>query len=93
MDWRGRLRELKRAGGAMAMTAAMSGCFPGGCCNANPDPCCSAPQSQSCAEWKSCQDAGAQEFEACYYHFDLSMPDLKAPADLVTVRDVGSDHD
>jgi hypothetical protein len=75
------------------MTAAMSGCFPGGCCNANPDPCCSAPKSQQCAEWQGCEDSGTNDVEACYLRLDLSLPDLKPPADLVSVHDVGSDHD
>lgn len=91
MDWRGRLGELKRAGGMVAMAVAMGGCMPGGCCNANPDPCCSAPKSQQCADYQSClaKDAGV---EACLYPIDLSVRDLATPADFVTVHDVGGSN-
>jgi hypothetical protein len=78
MEWRGRLRELARAGGMAAMAVAVSGCMPGGCCNANPDPCCSAPNSQACAESRAP---------------DLSVPappDLAVPLDLTVVHDVGA---
>lgn len=87
MDWRGRLRELVLAGGAVALATSSSGCFPG-CqtCNANPDPCCSAPKSQACADYNACVAADA-DVEACYYHLDLSVP---VPADLALPRDLGA---
>jgi hypothetical protein len=53
MGWRERLRQLVLAGGSLALT----GCG-GGCCNANPDPCCSAPHSQECTAWMACEAEG-----------------------------------
>lgn len=69
MSWKRRLLELSLAGGMLAATA---GCGDNGpnvpICNANPDPCCSQPQSQACYD---------------YQHRDMSMPlDLTPPRDL-----------
>jgi len=49
---------LVLAGGSLAMARCS-----GGCCNANPDPCCSAPHSQQCAEFMACEvDGGYHDF-------------------------------
>ncbi|HEX8952249.1 MAG TPA: hypothetical protein VF997_09000 [Polyangia bacterium] len=74
MSWKRRLLELSLAGG---MLAAAGGCDhtpttvgPIPLCNANPDPCCSQPQSQACYD---------------YQHRDLGMPpDLAPPHDLAS---------
>jgi hypothetical protein len=57
MTWKDRLICFGLAGGALAATgASLSGCgVPA--CNANPDPCCSAPHSKACRDSKA--DAGA----------------------------------
>ena len=52
MSWKVRLLELTLAGGTLAATEA---CWF--TCNANPDPCCSAPDSPSCV---ACTDAGGR---------------------------------
>ena len=51
--WRERLRDLLIAGGSLAWV----GCTPGGTCNANPDPCCAAPNGELCHERKVCTAA------------------------------------
>jgi hypothetical protein len=51
MSWKRRLIELTIAGGLLA-----SGCSDGPTipvCNANPDPCCSAPDSQACIDYRN----------------------------------------
>jgi hypothetical protein len=53
--WKRRLREIAVAGGA----ALLAGCpIPGGVCNANPDPCCSAPESAECKAATECMKEG-----------------------------------
>lgn len=99
MDWRGRLRELGRAGGLVTVTMTLSGCA-GGCCNANPDPCCSGPQSVACADEKACladggqlgfyPDDGGYERYMCGFPHDLGVPDLSAPVDLAVPHDLAS---
>ncbi|MBS2022427.1 MAG: hypothetical protein JST92_08455 [Deltaproteobacteria bacterium] len=57
MGWKERLRELAVAGGLVAAGASCGGsAIPA--CNANPDPCCSAPQSSACATYTSCLNEG-----------------------------------
>ena len=64
--WKRRLFELAIAGGL----AAGTGCGPGiFACNANPDPCCSEPQSQACADYKE------RDLSVPVPH-DMSSPDL-----------------
>jgi hypothetical protein len=99
MDWRRRLREIGRAGGLVTVAVTMSGCA-GGCCNANPDPCCSAPKSAECETEKEClADGGQADYYkddggflryGCAFPRDLGVPDLAAPADLSRPRDVAS---
>jgi hypothetical protein len=56
MDWKKRIAALSLAGGALT---ALPGCpFMPFACNANPDPCCSAPDSADCKQWNDCRDAG-----------------------------------
>lgn len=52
--WRKHIEALTLAGGALVL----AGCPLGGTCNANPDPCCSAPSSASCEAQKACEEAG-----------------------------------
>ena len=77
----------------------MSGCA-GGCCNANPDPCCGAPTSAACTEEKACLADGGQlgfypvdggyERYMCGFPHDLGVPDLATPADLARPHDLAS---
>lgn len=56
MSWQRRLLEIGLAGGL-----TLPGCVPfGQTCNANPDPCCSAPDSQACANAKLAREDMAQ---------------------------------
>jgi hypothetical protein len=58
--WKDRLRDAIVAAGVAGGAALLSGCPRGGVpvCNANPDPCCGAPDSQECSESKACVEAG-----------------------------------
>jgi len=95
VGWRERLKQLVLAGGSLAM----SNCT--GCCNANPDPCCSAPKSQACAEWNACTaDGGFIDWVAVDGAYvekcvrpgdDLAVPG-NAALDLAKPGD-GSSHD
>jgi hypothetical protein len=53
--WKKRLREITLAAGGAVL---LGGCMPGGCCNANPDPCCSAPEGDECKAATDCMDKG-----------------------------------
>jgi hypothetical protein len=68
MSWKRRILELSLAGGMLAA----AGCGDNGpgipICNANPDPCCSQPDSQACVD---------------YRNRDLGVPlDMTTPHDL-----------
>lgn len=78
----------------------MAGCLPGtGCCNANPDPCCGAPQSEECHVKQACEDAGegwglvpvdGGYREMCRV-LDAGVPDLAPePVDAAPVEDGGT---
>ena len=55
MSWKRRILELSLAGGLLATAGGCGG--DGGpvipLCNANPDPCCSQPNSQACTDYKN----------------------------------------
>ncbi len=101
MDWRRRIRDVVIAGGGVALAATLQGCP--NCCNANPDPCCGAPQSPQCATEKACladggtpgyylADGGSYAY-GCEYLHDLGVGDAAAPVDLAKVHDVGGGGD
>jgi hypothetical protein len=79
MSWRDRLNQVLLAGGALTM----SGCFSS-CCNANPDPCCSAPHSQACTDEHDCLSRGF------YYDEErrICVVDMAVPADMSVARDL-----
>jgi hypothetical protein len=52
MSWKRRILELTLAGGVLASSAGCdNGFIPS--CNANPDPCCSDPNSQACIDYRN----------------------------------------
>jgi hypothetical protein len=64
MSWKRRILELTLAGGVFALGGCGDDTTSGGnidafICNANPDPCCSAPNSQACLDSK--RDLGARD--------------------------------
>jgi hypothetical protein len=65
LDWQKRLAELLIAGGSLMVAGCSHG--PSFACNANPDPCCSEPNSQACQVWNGCLDAGG--------HWDYEIVD------------------
>jgi hypothetical protein len=63
MSWQRRLAELMAAGGALASLSGCPAIFPGGCGNANPDPCiCDRMPATStqCVAEKTCEDNGGE---------------------------------
>jgi hypothetical protein len=52
MSWKRRILELSLAGGMLA-GAGCGNSGPTFLCNANPDPCCSAPDSQACHDYQN----------------------------------------
>jgi len=61
MSWQRRLLELAAAGGALTSLAGCPAVIPGGCGNANPDPCiCDRMPATSaqCVAEKTCEDNG-----------------------------------
>ena len=52
MGWKQRLQQLILAGGTVALANCQS------CCNANPDPCCRAPEGERCKVYSQCEANG-----------------------------------
>jgi hypothetical protein len=52
MGWKENLQRLIIAGGTLALTDCQ------GCCNANPDPCCWAPEGAECKTKEACEAMG-----------------------------------
>jgi|GEM_PF-4707118 len=84
MTWKNRLAQLVLAGGSLTLT----GCLTGFACNANPDPCCPAPNGDACKVATACRRAGGY-----YDGYRCSLDDLSVPVahDLaVAARDFSS---
>jgi hypothetical protein len=86
--WERRLRDLVMTGGTIAVAAACNSSspsiIPGGCCNANPDPCCQcddAAPSAECITEMRCQDAGGTYFVSGN---QCSLPGDGGPQDAAT---------
>jgi hypothetical protein len=52
MGWKQRLQQLVLAGGTVALANCQN------CCNANPDPCCRAPEGERCKVRSQCEANG-----------------------------------
>ncbi len=82
MSWRARLAEIAIAGGTLG------GCgsgFAGGACNANPDPCCYAPDGTACAAQMACE--AAPTVTCCQSDQSLSNACLPATCDPLADND------
>lgn len=94
MSWQKRLAELVAAGGALASLSGCPAIVPGGCGNANPDPCvCNRmPEtSPQCVAEKSCEDNGGH-WELYPYPAD-PLPDAGSASSAIQGECIGYPHD